>query len=579
MRNPPWSSIEDGVLKENYGKISIQELSKLLPGRNTNGIKARQTVLRVCKVYSKDDDFFAKPNTLNSSIAGILASDGHLCPRKGNEQGKVSLALNTKDIYLIQKFNELTKSNYKISSYQREAVFLDKRVGKTYNYIDKKSSLYISSANKWLDDLLKNWNIHAGDKSLTLKAPTSLEDLDCCLAYISGIITGDGSIFLNGDEKENCIRISLLGTEEVLEWAKNVFERFLGQEIVASVRKERYESKLFTLLINGVSAARIVSKINSLNILKLDRKWEKPEVLTIVNRLKIKYPHLFDKSAGKLRDHRQSLINLLKDSDEPYLIDSSGVIEIPSKKLAIKVLDFQSNSDISCDNRGQNLKTFNSYKENDVRLIQIFENELVFKPEIVRTRIKSYLGLLKHRIFARKCEIAEITGDLKDKFLNKYHIQGQNYGASINLGLFYKKRLVSIMSFNKGRGEGIFELSRFSCNKTFNVCGGASKLLAHFEKTYKPLKIVSFADRRWSAGEVYFKLNFKPVKIVPPSYHYFRSSEKVLHHKFGFRHKNLRKKLKNYDPQKTEMENMKNNGWNKIWDCGLIKFEKTYLSQ
>ena len=54
-----------------------------------------------------------------------------------------------------------------------------------------------------------------------------------------------------------------------------------------------------------------------------------------------------------------------------------------------------------------------------------------------------------------------------------------------------------------------YELLRF-CNKlNTTVIGGASKLFQHFLTHYQPSKIISYADRRWSNGQLYFNLGFK----------------------------------------------------------------------
>ena len=56
--------------------------------------------------------------------------------------------------------------------------------------------------------------------------------------------------------------------------------------------------------------------------------------------------------------------------------------------------------------------------------------------------------------------------------------------------------------------ESGYNLSRF-CNKLgYNVIGGASKLLNHFIKTYKATRIVSYADKDWSIGSLYYTLGF-----------------------------------------------------------------------
>ena len=56
--------------------------------------------------------------------------------------------------------------------------------------------------------------------------------------------------------------------------------------------------------------------------------------------------------------------------------------------------------------------------------------------------------------------------------------------------------------------ENEYELLRF-CNKlNTNVVGGAGKLLKFFIDKYKPSKIISYCDRRWSNGNLYEKNRF-----------------------------------------------------------------------
>jgi len=44
-------------------------------------------------------------------------------------------------------------------------------------------------------------------------------------------------------------------------------------------------------------------------------------------------------------------------------------------------------------------------------------------------------------------------------------------------------------------------------------------------------------------------------------------------HRFSFAKQFLHKKIKNYDPSLSESENMKNNGFSKVYDCGSLKYE------
>ena len=45
---------------------------------------------------------------------------------------------------------------------------------------------------------------------------------------------------------------------------------------------------------------------------------------------------------------------------------------------------------------------------------------------------------------------------------------------------------------------------------------------------------------------------------------------------FGFAKHTLAKRLAAYDPALTEWENMKTNGWDRIWDCGSFRYEMAF---
>jgi hypothetical protein len=114
-----------------------------------------------------------------------------------------------------------------------------------------------------------------------------------------------------------------------------------------------------------------------------------------------------------------------------------------------------------------------------------------------------------------------------------------------------------------------WELIRF-CNKlNTNVIGGASKLLNHFIKNYQPKEIISYADRRWSQGKLYLKLNFNFLKSSSPNYFYIIGNKRE--NRFKYRKDVLIKE--GYDKNMTEEEIMLLRGINKIYDCGKLKFE------
>ena len=89
-------------------------------------------------------------------------------------------------------------------------------------------------------------------------------------------------------------------------------------------------------------------------------------------------------------------------------------------------------------------------EEKGIKLIHIFEDEWLFKKDIVKSRIKNMLQKTDKKIYGRSCEIKEIDNKNKDKFLYENHIQGNSIDK-IRLGLYYENNLVSLMTFGKRR--------------------------------------------------------------------------------------------------------------------------------
>ena len=102
----------------------------------------------------------------------------------------------------------------------------------------------------------------------------------------------------------------------------------------------------------------------------------------------------------------------------------------------------------------------------------------------------------------------------------------------------------------------------------------------YFIKTYNPLYIKSFADRRWTLDKdnnLYIRLGFKLGDVLKPEYKYFLQKEYGFKrvHKFNFRKQILLKKYpdKSLTNDMTEKEMCDKIGAYRIWDCGLFKFE------
>lgn len=209
--------------------------------------------------------------------------------------------------------------------------------------------------------------------------------------------------------------------------------------------------------------------------------------------------------------------------------------------------------------------------EQGIRLLTIYEDEWIYKKEIVKQKILSILKKNQESIFARKCSILQINDtNLKNTFFDANHIQGTGPG-SITYGLLYSEKLVAMMTFIF-RKYGKYELNRYATS--VRVVGGFQKLLSYFEKHHDWTQIVSFADLRWSEGNMYTKSGFTFDKMLPPDYRYVIGNQTF--HKFGFRRRALLGgKIPTFDPALSEVQNMKNAGYHRIWNCGLLRYVKS----
>ena len=204
-----------------------------------------------------------------------------------------------------------------------------------------------------------------------------------------------------------------------------------------------------------------------------------------------------------------------------------------------------------------------------IQLIHIFQDEWFDKKDIVESKIINLLGYSEKGIGARKLKIKIIDFKTASDFLDSRHLQGKVTGASIHYGAYSGEYLVGVMSFGKIKDRE-YDLKRFATDGR-NHPGLASKLLKHFIRDYNPDKIISFADRRWSTGNVYERLGFENVGIIPVDYSYVLGSF-YRYHKFNFRRDKLLKLLNLPDTGQTEKELAKLHGLDRIYDCGKIKY-------
>lgn len=207
---------------------------------------------------------------------------------------------------------------------------------------------------------------------------------------------------------------------------------------------------------------------------------------------------------------------------------------------------------------------------------RVTRHEWVHKTRIVASMIMAKLGVSPVKLHARKLRVEEIPPEEGREFHARHHVAGSG-SSSVAMALVDRDgRRVAVMSFARSRYDGYqWELNRFSTVYDTTVVGGAGKLFSEFVRRYDPESVVSFADLRWGRGRVYEMIGFELIKMGPPTYWYFHPDLPDRLSRMTFMKGKLEKKLERFDPDKTELENMRDNGYSQYWDCGSAEYRWT----
>lgn len=251
---------------------------------------------------------------------------------------------------------------------------------------------------------------------------------------------------------------------------------------------------------------------------------------------------------------------------KPYEID----VMVPEKQFGVEI-----HGEYWHSTRFKN-KNYHSMKaamaeDAGIVLYQFWYREILDSPNIVKSMLRSALGKT-NPVYARKTEIRQVpTTDRKIFFINN-HLQG-DARASVAYGLYEGETLVACMSFGKPRFNLKYEweIIRFANTLNKTVVGGASKLWSHFIKAHKPKNVLTYADRRYSTGNLYKKLGFELSGVTSPNYFWHNKSGEIIHRYESQKHK-LRKLLgKDFKAELSEVANMESTSRYRVYDAGSYR--------
>lgn len=264
------------------------------------------------------------------------------------------------------------------------------------------------------------------------------------------------------------------------------------------------------------------------------------------------------------------IYDFLKRADVPFIQNTRKVISpleldfyIPHKNLAIEINGVYWHREEL--NRTPLITKTQMCSDKGIKLLHFWDWEIKDSPDIVKSMIMSKLGIFKNTIYARNTIVREISSSESSKFINENHLQGAA-NAAIHIGSFYKNKLVAVMTFGKSRFNKNYEyeLIRFCCLLNTRVVGIFSKML----KFANIKSLISYCDLRYSDGDVYRKCGFTLLKHNSPSYFWFKGDNRLS--RYQTQKHRLHSVLKHFNPALSEAQNMINNNWAKVYDCGTL---------
>lgn len=139
------------------------------------------------------------------------------------------------------------------------------------------------------------------------------------------------------------------------------------------------------------------------------------------------------------------------------------------------------------------------------RLISIREDIWNERREQVENIIRNALRATSDKVFARKCNIVEVSTSEAKTFMEKHHVQGFR-GATVHYGLQHDDTLVAVISLTNWQKKNEWELVRYAT--ACNVPGGLSRLWKHATTVNNIVRAYSYVDRDLFSGSSYINAGF-----------------------------------------------------------------------
>lgn len=270
MGNKRWTNHELNVIKLNYGKISLKEISKLID-RTEDAIqnKGRQLGLKYEDKYNYDIDYFKHIDNFDKAYwLGFIYADGYVSYNEEKRNYEFGIKLMKSDFKHLKKLNKCLNGNINISFHKRQT-FLKYGINKYYEGCAIR--LY---SKKFVENLIDKGVIP--NKTLYIKFPKLNEDLTWC--FIRGYMDGDGHICIPKQNSKYGYRIGFTcASESFLIYLKNFLNKY---GIISHINIDKKNGHTYKLEIREKqSIITYLENCYKNDTIYLDRKYEKYKIL------------------------------------------------------------------------------------------------------------------------------------------------------------------------------------------------------------------------------------------------------------------------------------------------------------
>lgn len=190
-------------------------------------------------------------------------------------------------------------------------------------------------------------------------------------------------------------------------------------------------------------------------------------------------------------------------------------IYVPGRQIAIEYNGLYWHSD-QYRNDDYHAVKFDRCEELGVRLIHVWEDDWLYRPEIVRRNLGHVFGISDYpEVSIESCLIVEVTEDAAALFMIENHLRG-NIEGSMRFGIVHLSELIAVMIINID-GQTV-NILRHASSRV--VPGGVSALISHLTLSLAPSLIIVIADRGTEDDTIYESIGFRLDVRLPPDYEY-----------------------------------------------------------